>query len=291
LGNDAITAGPQVGDDTKRKGAAAGVLAALWPSSLRPEQGVLLHEENRQIWRRRVTHVALIAALVGIGAVAYAPPYHGDGKADPPQDQAGVGHVAHGGAAGAAGHGEDGSGAERLSIGLRTLQAHTGGPAFTPSADVQTTPELETADDHGEGAAQGPDNHGPHGLWGAYGAAPGFGGGGGFDGGSASSDPLQGDKPSVAGPGDPRLHPTPGGPQTPDQPKAPYTIDPDQGPHQTCDPKCSPPKDWRPQSRPSSPALSPVPEPQTWLMMIVGFGLLGGSLRSRRGWRSAHSPS
>jgi hypothetical protein len=36
-----------------------------------------------------------------------------------------------------------------------------------------------------------------------------------------------------------------------------------------------------PGPAPTQPAVSAVPEPATWLMLIVGFGFLGGALRSR----------
>jgi len=32
-----------------------------------------------------------------------------------------------------------------------------------------------------------------------------------------------------------------------------------------------------------APLIGAVPEPATWALMLVGFGLVGGSLRARRG--------
>jgi hypothetical protein len=41
----------------------------------------------------------------------------------------------------------------------------------------------------------------------------------------------------------------------------------------------SPPPETSPVNSPPPPAISAVPEPGTWLMMLLGFGLIGYSLR------------
>jgi hypothetical protein len=293
LGKDAHIAATQSGDDTKRRSGTAVLLAALWPSLLGPEHGDAWRMQNRRIWRRRLTHVALVAAITGISAVAAAPPFHPPGEAEVPQNQVGGrGEHGHRGPAGSATGG--GPGFEHLLIALHghdVIEA-------APPPGLQVTPE--NVGEHGEDAAQGPRGHerlqppwepDPYSPTLAHFTGGGFGGNGGGGGGGGGSGGGGGGGGSGASPGDsgdPGQQTRPGAPDSPkDQDQPPYIVDPDDGPDEPSDPQwppkdTKPPTDWPPQtSKPQSP-LSPVPEPQTWLMMIGGFGAIGASLRTRR---------
>lgn len=300
MGKKANTAGPQLRDDTKRKSATAGLLAAFWPSLLGPEHGKTWRAQNRVIWRRRLTHVALVAAITSISAVAASPPFHQTGDADVPQTRAGGGGAAEAdrglGEAAGGGRGHSSDGARRVSLHLRDGPDDGASDTKIPS-ELQTPSPMESVDDHLNDAVEG----GAHASWGTsapYSSTlvhyvPGFsggGGGGGYGSGEGSNGgngggglSSSGDAPS-ADSGDPGEQTGPGAPDAPHPPgqptRPPYIVDPDDGPHQPGDPQW-PPEDWRPRTRPPQP-LSAVPEPQTWLMMIVGFALIGGALRGRR---------
>ena len=88
--------------------------------------------------------------------------------------------------------------------------------------------------------------------FGGFGGAPGSGGGGGFNGGG---------QPGEEGPGGtaPGMPLPPGMPTTPGLPSVP--VNP---------------------SSPSIPSTSNAPEPASWVLMVAGFGAVGGAIRYRR---------
>lgn len=134
------------------------------------------------------------------------------------------------------------------------------------------------------------------GGWGGGGWSGGSGGGwgsGGTGGGSGGPGPTIPGLPDVPPPGgggvpgvDPILPPLPdpgGFPGVPNVP--PPGWEPPFGP----EPPNVPPPGWEGPWTPGQPDLSSpggsiggaIPEPQAWLMMVVGFGLLGTALRHR----------
>jgi hypothetical protein len=294
LGKDAHTAGQGAAAQTKpeRKRAAAALFAALWPSLLGPEHGQGRRVQARRIWRRRLSHVALIATATGIGAVAAAPTFHPHGTADASYGQSG-GRFAHAGPGGASSYGGHVAGRDlqRISVTLRRLQGDASAARFVAPADLPFLLASEAANDHGQDTAQGPEGQVSQSRWEPMPYSPrlahyagDLGGGGGLGGSGGGLSPGRsqdgGASPGLTDPG----HQTwPQGPQTPDQPTLPhYTVDPDDAPHDGSDPQW-PAGDWPPQTNPpGSGPLSPIPEPQAWLMMIGGFAAIGASLRARR---------
>lgn len=298
MGKDANTAGPAARGDTNRRSGTATLFAALWPSLVGPEHGIA--RRTRKIWRQRLTHVALIAAITGVGALIAAPPFHHPGETDAPHDRGGGAERTHRGPAWA---GFDNlSDVSRLLITLRGLHDRGG----TTGGSQTVTPYA--VDEHAKDAAQSSDDHGLREAWeigssysptrahyaGGLGSTfGGFSGGGRANGGGGrgGADPAGSDSDSSSGPsqsdgaslGDSGQQTDPGAsgrPKTPDEP--PYVVDPDDGPHQQGDPDPQWPEDLRPQTSAPAPSPSAVPEPQTWLMMIGGFAAIGASLRRRR---------
>jgi hypothetical protein len=113
---------------------------------------------------------------------------------------------------------------------------------------------------------------GDHGWgFGGGGGAPGFGGGGGAPGfGGGGSDPL--------GFGGPNSGPNSGPGDGPGDGPGSFPISTDTPPNPGGDP---PP--YGPPNLPAiTQAFSPVPEPATWTMLILGFGAVGFALRRAR---------
>ena len=217
---------------------------------------------------------------------------------------AGGGAPQNGGSGGSGGDGPAADGPDFPAFdppppdGLMTLANYTP-PGETPP----TTPD-------GESAAPG-DNGNPgddpgDGLGGLGGLVSGGGGGGGGGGGAAGgggggggfTPPTGGDPGAPAGPGDHQLitiatgtpqgdggggwdgcmvdcsmtppsgspAPPTGGPQSPGpQSPGPFGPPPDNGPFNG-----------------PNPPIASVPEPTTWVMMLLGFGGLGAAIRRRR---------
>lgn len=93
--------------------------------------------------------------------------------------------------------------------------------------------------------------------------------------------------------------PTPGGPPRTTTPKPPITppdegpedkppvTPPDEGPPIVVPPEDKPPPTGKPPPTliteiPVLPPTAPIPEPATWALMIVGFGMLGARMRRLR---------
>lgn len=291
MGKHANSAGRRPGDDTRRKSAAAALLAAFWPSRLGPDHEAARRALNHRIWRRRVSRVALVAAIGGIGAVAAAPPFHKRDGAQAAQTAAGAQVQARRTAATGDGGEYAGGGFVRRPLGWRPAHGPSGAaPAPPPQAPLSA----DNVEDHAEDAVQGPHEFAAPPFWerasysptlghsvGGSGGGGSHGGGSAGDGGSGASGPSGSDGVSPDNQGGPDQQTgskPPGEPQPPGAP--PYVVDPDDGPHQPGDPPW--PGRWPPRTLTPDSPLSPVPEPRTWLMMIAGFAVIGASLRAQR---------
>ena len=251
--------------------------------------------------RRHVKEGALAATIVMMISALAAFAMNRADEAGPPQGDAGQSYAHHG-----ANH--DGHRFSLNTRGRSTPHGRTGvqgqdgrGDSTPPSHDLDTTLVSDNSDDRALGEPRGRGDlpweestgDGPtlthffgsgmgNGGFGGAGGAGGFGGGGGGNGGGGNGGhsgdgsphgpgPSQGDP---GGPNQPTDPTSPSPPWSPDHPTRPPVVDPDP-----CAGACSPPS--YPQ-QPASPILSAVPEPHTWLMMIVGFSVVGGALRRRR---------
>ncbi len=100
---------------------------------------------------------------------------------------------------------------------------------------------------------------------------PDFGGSNGGVGGSSAAAPTDPTTPPTTPPG------------TTDPTTPPGTTDPTTPPGTTDPTTPTVPTDPTTPTDPGTPgSVSPVPEPATWLMMIVGFGFVGAMLRRGR---------
>ena len=242
-------------------------------------------------WRRHLMEGALAASIVMmIGALLAFTMIH-PGEAGTPQGHEGQSYAPHGATGDR--HGVSlNAGRHSSAHGGVSAQGQDGhGGSATSTHDLDTT-LVSDIGDSGSG-----EPHGRRDLpWesptfnptlthfsGGGGGGMGGGGGGGGGGGNPGDSSSQDTGPSQGEPGgtDPQTDPaSPFPPASPDQPTRPPVVDPDP--------------DYHPQptiyTPPASPIVSAVPEPHAWLMMILGFSVVGGALRQRRRSETSSPP-
>jgi hypothetical protein len=273
-----------------------------------PNRSSSKHDRRRLTRRLTVLAALAIAFAMGDGAL-----HHGPGG--PPRVElalggAGLGRGQGGGEGGGFGHWRARLGAAGSQNGTHALQTATSGAGegdekspwggFMPNDEDGLVTLANFGHDHGAGGNPNPGtedgapggdpvgqgSNGPPG--GGITAGGGFtggggGGGGGGPGGGTPNGPTGGvgDKGGDGGkPGDPGgLGPIDDG-------------GPDGVGDKPCILHCGPPGDGLPPNvlnqgpggdpKDDMPLTSAVPEPAAWMMLILGFGVLGSALRAQR---------